>query len=170
MPPQAARSSDTSPEGPARVIPCTVPFFMMANSIETLPLFINGGLADSGIRLYQFAFTSCNTRCRYGAKSTPMVSLSTSRLPTALVACLPRPKPLSPPLPPMCGPRDIADRAACSIALPADMLPVPKLGLGGEACCGARNAFGLLSGGACACGCCWGGACGCASACCCGCC
>src|SRR5579864_8503199 len=46
--------------------------------METLPRFMRGARADSGMRLYQLSRTACSTRLRYGPKFTPMVSLSTS--------------------------------------------------------------------------------------------
>src|SRR5438093_949405 len=83
IPPHAARSSETSPElplstPPANFMPCTLPFLRMANSIDTLPFFIKGGRADCGMMRYQFSRTSSHTQARYGPRSTPRVSLSTS--------------------------------------------------------------------------------------------
>src|SRR5450432_2091702 len=108
----------------------------MANSIETFPFFISGARADSGIRLYQLILTSCTTRCRYGPKYTPMVSLRTSTGPMGAFNRRPGAwpyvplSPLSAPYPPRFA--EVA-RAACSIADPADMGLVLKLGLGASA-------------------------------------
>ena len=71
-------------------IPATLPSGRMANSIDTLPRSSSGGRAASGMMLYQFMRTACSTRERYGPKSTPWVSLSTSRFP-AVRALPPRP-------------------------------------------------------------------------------
>src|SRR5439155_1762944 len=43
-------------------MPATLPFFRMANSMETLPFFIKGGRAASGIRLYQLVLTGGRRR------------------------------------------------------------------------------------------------------------
>src|SRR5438477_1259762 len=48
--------------------------------MDTLPLFMSGARADSGMRLNQFVRTSCRIRLKYGPKSTPIVSLMMSRL------------------------------------------------------------------------------------------
>ena len=81
MPPHAARSSATSPEAPCTSVQPLFPSGRMANSMDTLPRFNRGARADSGMMAYQFMRTACSTRDRYGPKSTPWVSLRTSRLP-----------------------------------------------------------------------------------------
>src|ERR1022692_560933 len=76
MPPKAARSRATSPEEPEIFVPVTFPLFRTANSMETLPF-----LVVSGTNLCQFSLTLFSTDFRYGPKSTPFVSLSTSIAP-----------------------------------------------------------------------------------------
>ena len=78
MLPHAARSSATSPEGVRNIIPLTVPFFKITNSIASFPCFRIGGYTDGGMMVYQFAFTTCTTRVKYGPKSTPNVSVKIS--------------------------------------------------------------------------------------------
>ena len=128
----------------------------MAKSIVTSPFLSSGAIADSGMMLYQLCFTSCRTRCRYGPKSTPCVSVVISNGPMRAVFCR-WPRPRSPPSPAYLLRDSAAARVASSIALPADMPWVLKLGFwvtggfcslatwaGGGGCC--------CCGGACCCG------------------
>ena len=56
----------------------------MANSIASLPSFLSGGVADSGIRRYQFVLTCSRTFWTYGPKLTSCVSVGISIAPKVL--------------------------------------------------------------------------------------
>src|SRR5579862_7481745 len=80
---QQARSSGGSADVPASFMPATVPSFIIANSILTVPLLLMGGKTVGGRRECQFLVTIGTIPLRYGSKFTPIVSLKTCTPPCA---------------------------------------------------------------------------------------
>jgi hypothetical protein len=78
IPPHAALSNSTSPDFVTGFMPPTLPSLKIANLTETLPFFICGALAFSGILKSQFCFILYESVLMYGPKSTPFPSLRIS--------------------------------------------------------------------------------------------